>query len=135
MPNFRWICPKNMEKWQFLGALCAHKILILLNFAQKSLSYPLGHSEEYSPMSIMAQPPCLFTMIFLLLPNISGGTTIITWPCLSSDCFCQTFIISRSYSIKITADRRTNVISRLYKTWGRLWTEPPFTFVVNKGKY
>ena len=53
MPNFRWICPKNMEKWQFFGALCALKILILLSFAQKSLSYytpPLGHSEEYSPM-------------------------------------------------------------------------------------
>ena len=35
---FRWIYPKIMGKGQFFGALRAHKILILLNFAQKSLS-------------------------------------------------------------------------------------------------
>ena len=54
MPIFRWIYPKIMGKGQFFGALRAHKMLILLNFAQKSLSCnppPLGHSEEYSPMA------------------------------------------------------------------------------------
>ena len=54
MPIFRWIYPKIMGKGQFFGALRAHKMLILLNFAQKSLSCPPppppGHSEEYSPM-------------------------------------------------------------------------------------
>ena len=38
MPIFRWIYPKIMGKGQFFGALRAHKMLILLNFAQKSLS-------------------------------------------------------------------------------------------------
>ena len=38
MPIFRWIYPKIMGKGHFFGALCAHKMLILLNFAQKSLS-------------------------------------------------------------------------------------------------
>ena len=42
-----------MGKGQFFGAHRAHKMLILLNFAQKGLSCNpprLGHSEEYSPM-------------------------------------------------------------------------------------
>ena len=38
--------------------------------------------------------------------------TITSWPSLSHDCFCQTFIISRSYSIKIT-DKGRIVISWL----------------------
>jgi len=44
---------KNHGGGAIFGALRAHKMLILLNFAQKSLSCnppPLGHSEEYSPM-------------------------------------------------------------------------------------
>ena len=40
MPTFRWICQKkNLEKWQFFGAVCIHKILILLNFTKKSLTW------------------------------------------------------------------------------------------------
>ena len=57
MPIFRWIYPKIMGKGQFFGALRAHKMLILLNFAQKSLSCnppPPPHSEEYSPMPMTA---------------------------------------------------------------------------------
>ena len=53
MPIFRWIYTKIMGKGEFFGALRAHKMLILLNLAQKSLSCnppPLGYSEEYSPM-------------------------------------------------------------------------------------
>ena len=48
-------CPKNMVKEQFFCALRALKILILLNFAQKSLLFPpppLANSEEYSPMCL-----------------------------------------------------------------------------------
>ena len=45
------ICPKNMEKWQFFGLICAHRILILLNFGQKSLSCypPLGIWKNIHP--------------------------------------------------------------------------------------
>ena len=85
MPNFRWICPKTMEKWHFFGALRAHKILILLNFAQKSLSYypsPPGHSEEYSPMSPI--PPILINQLYNLIVSILAYIFFHSYNFLSS---------------------------------------------------
>ena len=63
MPNFKWILSKKHGEMAIFCALCANKILILLNLAQKSLSCnpppPLGHSEEYLPMV----NPCNFSTL------------------------------------------------------------------------
>ena len=61
MPIFRWIFPKIMVKGQFFGALRAHKMLILLNFAQKSLSCnppPWGIPKNIHPWLEVIEGVC-----------------------------------------------------------------------------
>ena len=74
MPNFSLILSKKHGKMTMILPDCTHQMLILLNFAQKSLSFhPPGISRNIHPWTVTMWPICLRRFQFEQQCGIMAG--------------------------------------------------------------
>ena len=109
--------------------LCMYQVILQLDLYKKfgvnqENTWKKYYKTNADGLTVTAPPIINITIqIMYLCPAVAmvrdpfgspaDCCTITSWPSLSHDCFCQTFIISRSYSIKIT-DKGRIVISWLH---------------------